>query len=399
MSHLYLTTTNSTTTKQQSPTTLISRSSDSQKDPKKGNRASPLDITTVISAAHSYFYNDWEWQPLKYYLQNIARQAFSNNRLNACLRVIAHNKLTVDIVVESQRAHYRNLCRCANVWLCPVCSDTVTAYRRQLMAAKLAEYDLTYAMVTLTMRHHREMSLKETIQILTKAYHATFRNRPGRRLKSDYGVVGTIKSLEVTRTPNGWHPHFHLLFGFYTPPNISNFSDDLWKIWKHETGKVGNVVDRGAFDVRIANNDVSEYIAKYGHMPRDEKWSAESEVTRHTVKESKKGLSAFGMLKGLGVPDIKPRFKRQLYLWLREYGEVITGKHQLQSTDLLSLKLNAKKEQEIVDGEAIEYPILASLYPDDWQKVLRNQKRGELLRIASKNDPELLYRFIDKLEK
>ena len=33
----------------------------------------------------------------------------------------------------------------------------------------------------------------------------------GGEVKDELGIVGTIRSLEVTCGPNGWHPHLHVL--------------------------------------------------------------------------------------------------------------------------------------------------------------------------------------------
>ena len=84
---------------------------------------------------------------------------------------------------------------------------------------------------------------------------------------------------------------------------------------------------------------------------------------------------------------------------LLEYKHGIKGKHHIQFSRGLKKQFNLLPDDQIVEQEAQDYPLLARLYPDDWGKILRTKSRGKVLEIASENDPQKLFKFIDQLEK
>jgi len=68
-------------------------------------------------------------------------------------------------------------------------------------------------MVSLTVRHGRGQSLRALRSKLTKAYTAMTRGKPWRRFAERFGIVGSIRALEVTHGGhNGWHPHLHVIW-------------------------------------------------------------------------------------------------------------------------------------------------------------------------------------------
>jgi hypothetical protein len=66
-------------------------------------------------------------------------------------------------------------------------------------------------MVTLTFPHDLGMRLAPLLALMAKAFSSTIGGRPWIRLKQTLAIAGTIRSLEVTHGPNGWHPHLHVL--------------------------------------------------------------------------------------------------------------------------------------------------------------------------------------------
>ena len=66
-------------------------------------------------------------------------------------------------------------------------------------------------MVTLTAPHTVAMALAMLLLLVAGAFRSVISGRPWLRLKDQLGIVGTIRSLEVTHGPNGFHPHLHVL--------------------------------------------------------------------------------------------------------------------------------------------------------------------------------------------
>lgn len=270
--------------------------------------------------------------------------------------------------------------------------------RRNDIAALLASVDKYPVMVTHTLRHTQAMPLQATISALLEAYRKFTSGAPYQRLKTRYGLFGAIKALEITYGQNGWHPHLHVLNLLDVKPDMGKLETDLWKRWQSQVEAQQYEAEKVAFNVREGDKAVSEYIAKYGHMPSDTRWSVENEVSRQPLKKARAGLSPFDMVLALGVDSISFDAKRWLVSLLREYRDAMERKHQLQFSRSITALMKPDSDTEIVQAEGSEYDVIAVLQEQHWLKVLRAGKRGELLRLASKGDSSLIWQFINRLE-
>lgn len=112
------------------------------------------------------------------------------------------------------RVSLRNIYRCGSVWCCPVCSYGIAAERGkevQRVFEYLRERGAGAYLLTLTARHWAGMDLKALRKAVSETWQKIQRSRAWRSLSADLGVVGMLRSLEVTHGPNGWHPHLHIL--------------------------------------------------------------------------------------------------------------------------------------------------------------------------------------------
>lgn len=127
-----------------------------------------------------------------------------------------------------------NFCK---VRLCPACSS-----RRSLkifgQVSKIMDYieenhDFKYIFLTLTVRNCESEDLKDTLDLMLKAF-----NKMNQRKIFKQSIKGYFRSLEVTynRETDTYHPHYHLILAV----NKSYFDDkrlyvsqndwtDLWK--------------------------------------------------------------------------------------------------------------------------------------------------------------------------
>lgn len=78
-------------------------------------------------------------------------------------------------------------------------------------------------------------------------------------------VDGTVRSFEVTRTTNGWHPHFHSLFFLSADSSFSDQSIcELQQIWSRSVKRAGGEADPDiGLSVQRGDNAAS-YICKLG---------------------------------------------------------------------------------------------------------------------------------------
>ena len=111
-------------------------------------------------------------------------------------------------------AHYSGLSTCGSTWACPVCEPKIANARALEISRAAAGWDRagnSVFMVTFTASHALGMLLSALIMLISSAFRFTISGRPWRTLKDAVGIVGTIRSMEVTHGLNGWHPHLHVL--------------------------------------------------------------------------------------------------------------------------------------------------------------------------------------------
>jgi len=70
---------------------------------------------------------------------------------------------------------------------------------------------LNIAMLTLTVPHYAKDHLRDVLDGISSALRKLKDRRAFKRLAQEIGLVGNIRTLEVTYGVNGWHPHFHIL--------------------------------------------------------------------------------------------------------------------------------------------------------------------------------------------
>lgn len=112
-------------------------------------------------------------------------------------------------------ARFGNVGQCGNVWVCPICAPKIARGRaEELNRALIRHVDEGGRLmhVTLTHRHTRDDVLEDQLACQGRAFQAMHRNREYRELCAAHGVIGSVKSLELTHSEsNGWHAHIHLL--------------------------------------------------------------------------------------------------------------------------------------------------------------------------------------------
>lgn len=120
-----------------------------------------------------------------------------------------------EIAARKGVASWRRVKRCGSIHSCAVCAATIRNYRavevNRGAAAWINAGNEVY-MLTFTARHVSVMALAALLNLISAAFRSVIRGRPWRRLCDELGIVGHVRSLEVTQSGlNGWHPHLHVL--------------------------------------------------------------------------------------------------------------------------------------------------------------------------------------------
>lgn len=345
----------------------------------------------------------------RYRIQSEARRLLNNfqhgvpHRISCCMRCLAYGKDRVEIQKHEvkARARFRGLMKCDSVWVCPVCSSVITERRKDELhlAVDAAKHlGLEMFMVTYTLRHAAGDDLRQTLETLLNAYRYARAGAPGMRIRKRYGIRGSIKALEVTHGESGWHPHLHEIL-FLNGDTVHKFTridleNTLRDRWQDQVERFGGDVIR-EIGVRVDRGDsyVAEYVAKFGHEPKETRWSIEAEVAKSPVKtaRSKDGRTPFALLEDSMNGD-EPAGR--LFI---DYAHAFKGRAQLIWSPGLAALLGVdvlKDPEANEESETQKYFTLAFIEREDWFRVLRQDVRGELLEVASEGDIEKLRAFI-----
>lgn len=221
-------------------------------------------------------------------------------------------------------AHWSGIERCGSIWACPVCAGVIRAGRaRDLGLAVERHRDPSlrpdggdeqaaggFVFVTLTMQHGRGDALAVTLDAAIKAWQRMLRGAAWARFKARFGVIGYVRSVEVTLGVNGWHPHLHLLFliaGELSDDEVTTWHDLMYGRWARYVVQAGGGLPshlRGV-DVRASSGDatvLSQYLTKL-QEGGDQMQRVEHEVARGDMKDGRStgGGAPFELLDDPGM--------------------------------------------------------------------------------------------------
>lgn len=146
-----------------------------------------------------------------------AAQAFSDRPAVRNCRRVRVDEVGVSVQRGSDgNCWYTGLATCSSVWECAVC-----AHRRKRSVANEIQgvvhawqnrgvEGATAYMLTLTVRHGWNDDLARLHSDVMAAWKRFQQGKSWKVFKARYGVE-TIRSVEVTHGPNGFHPHIHCL--------------------------------------------------------------------------------------------------------------------------------------------------------------------------------------------
>lgn len=135
---------------------------------------------------------------------------------------------------------------CSSLWACPTCSWRIRAHRGvELSELVRVIRDTTPQtetglesragtggiMLTLTLRHRWPDDLTELRRLLTRSWSRFIRGRPFEKFKAATGLVGFVRSIEVTHGKRGWHPHLHAMLSGDPGWNLRRYAGQTAETW------------------------------------------------------------------------------------------------------------------------------------------------------------------------
>lgn len=351
----------------------------------------------------------------RYKLLRTARKLLPEERIAHCQHTPAPDTrfITVDVDDGDGRAKFNNLIRCDSPQ-CPFCSAARSEGDRHELSIALAEAKrLNYfpLLLTFTLSHHANDQLDDLRAALRKAFDKTFSGRWYQDFKERWHVVGKITGNEVTYGRNGWHPHLHILmfceleYSGHWPARMQAEISARWQAKIDTLGYSANLAH--GVDVRTAESDIADYVAKWGHEPIDRHWGADTELAKSNVKRAAiGGLTPFqilGVVAGvqtdtdaamllLGTTDVKA-LKRRCSALFCEFWYAYKGRARLhwgQMWKLLDLDVALENYELNNHEEPLEKWPIAVIDRQGWKRVRGSANlpdlRAELLTVCQTRD-------------
>jgi hypothetical protein len=302
---------------------------------------------------------------------------------------------TVQVMLDQEhnRARYNNLRVCGRVWTCPFCAAKISERRAAELAGAMAvakAKGLKVALLTCTVPHVVQDSLKPLLGRLLKAWRGLVDNRAGKLIRADLGLVGTIRNVEVTHGQNGWHPHFHCLVFYKNPVDLAEIEARWSAHWQHVCVKAGLRRPSDEHGLTLQNGDfAAAYVSK---------WGLEHEMTKSMHKLGRKGgRTPFDILRDYETGKTSDE-KEQNAILFREFVAAFHNVQQLSWSPGLKKLLaveDVTDEQLALQEDERPTRLVCELNMAEW-KAVRQHHRAALLHLAEKN-PAAIPAFLDAL--
>jgi hypothetical protein len=328
------------------------------------------------------------------------RQAGKMHRTCHCLRrqVDLAEGVAVLRLPETGSARFGNVQTCGSSWACPVCASRISEERRGELRRGLAaarSQGLAVVLLTRTVSHYAFETQSAVVALLKDALARSCSGRAANALRARYGVVGSVRSVEVTWGKNGWHPHVHELLLLEPGYDLAALRADFAALWSRSVVLVGgrSLSEKHGLDAVDCNARIADYVAKWGKEPG---WQEAEELSKTVVKMGK-GRGQYTPLELLAAFTFEGNLMAGR-LWL-EYALAMKGSHQLRWSPLLKKRLGIveRSDAEIVEEKSADAVKLATIPVEEWRVILRKEERGRVLAVAAAGDVLALHVLLNQI--
>lgn len=340
----------------------------------------------------------------RYKLLTIAREITNGHAVIGCLLYPTDLGEPISVQHDETRreARFGNVQTCKSVWACPVCADRITRYRAAELLRGMEFWTKggnRIAMATYTLSHRAGEGCKQVLDRLQAAYKRFKGDRAYKSRRATWGVIGSVRVLELTYGANGWHWHIHEIY-FLTGRKVGRHTEMLGALrqhWQHVVKQVGGAAVAKGFDLKHETRAAFDYVSKFGASTNAKGWNMAREVTRSPAKirGGASGLHPFEILASAGRPQAHGDRKS----W-QEYVSATKGVRQLVYSPKLRATLGIADVDDgtitDLDNEAV-LRVLARITVRGWYYLNRPQLGifPEFKMIADLGDIELLEAWLD----
>lgn len=331
------------------------------------------------------------------------KRGYSSTKICGCkTKGFEGDTLPINVVKGQKGAvYFQGLLKCGSMWRCPVCSYKLTQHKQNQVYFYSSEWQRKnpsnkISFVTLTIKHHKNMTLKMSLENLVDEFRKYQRTKVFERLNKKNDTLGFIKSIEITwNEKNGWHPHLHLLF-FHQSENIESYHKELVSNWIKRVKIKGTKSAQKCKEV-FSVKGITDYVTK---------WDISREMTNTLQKKSKTGsLSPFEILKMLTDKNYTTLSKEKLESLYSSYCRVTTGKHKIHISKKIKEALLTEEKKvefeksdiEILEDDKVE-KLLLQIDQELWQEIVEKEMQAEILNAMEIENFDQLFKLFYKKE-
>ena len=289
--------------------------------------------------------------------------------------VVVHSSNTTGM------ANFSGVERCASVWACPPCAAIIRSHRaKEIALAVTSHIDNGGGLLflTLTLRHKSMDDLNVTLNQSLKAWQRAQSRRDYSRLKEHLGIVGSIRSTEITFGANGWHPHHHILL-FTSAPTTDQIAQEaetaIYDIWLRVLESLQARIpsrERGCTVKPIAEDGrvLANYVSKLQEHDRPRLTPVANEVARADWK-----LGRGGSIVPFELLDDRNEDQEKLWqeYYLATYGRrAFSWSKGLRALTLPAELLTMPSDDQVMDGD-VDRSIRLVLSASDYDQRVKNQ--------------------------
>lgn len=329
----------------------------------------------------------------RYALKSVVNRLYPRSRTAKCCRMrIPHKSVSILKAPEFNKAHYAGLSRCSSVWLCPVCAAKIAQGRRAELSAAVATAKAMgwhVMLMTCTVPHGLGDDVAGMLDLMLKAWRKMTDDRKGKDMRRLFDLRGTVRALEVTDGPHGFHPHFHALLFIGADFSPASVQAGFLPLWQEACVKVGLPCPSDSHGLRV---DDGAWAAQYAS-----KWGLEDEMVKGHLKRSRgvKGMTPWDLLRNILATGSRRSEER-----FRLYADAFKGRRQLYWSNGLKAKLGMGEvsDEELVARQEESAYVLAELTEEQWRAILATHSEAAVLEVAESGGPGDLLAFLEGLQ-
>ena len=301
-------------------------------------------------------------------------------------------------------AGWLGVATCGSTWECAECNARIVHRRKDEIQALVDRHraagGVAY-MLTLTGPHHWGDRLVPVRKKISGTWQYVQMGKGWKLWREKLGIVGTVRVLEVTHGPNGWHPHLHVLvlLDAEKPAALhAEFKRWVYERWAKRFTKpdkeTGATFQRPTWEHGITWNPCEKgeaYLTKMGLV---------HELAGATGKKARR-LEEGHRTPWQILQDVRTDNRPvDIAIW-KEYAQGMRGARQLTWSRGLRERYRLDPEQPDLELAADRRKLTEYVYtvePSDWDTLIRRNTRLEsaLLEAAAVGDVGAVVALMDR---